>query len=265
MPYQFDQETTPTRSAPGEFAGFINATWNIGDNPNGGYLVANALRAVGENLLHPHPLTVTAHFLRPGIPDCAHRVQVEVLREGRMFSTARATLTQQDKTRIETLTTWGDLDNQTGSSHSLSLPAPHMPPPEQCVQRSGTAQGIELPLLARLDIRIHPDHARAGTNQHAELAGFIRFTDGRPADALALALFVDAFPPSPFTLLGQIGWVPTVELTVHILRLPEPGWIQARLKTDFLHQGRMIESGCLWDSAGNLVAQSRQIGLVMAQ
>ena len=78
-------------------------------------------------------------------------------------------------------------------------------------------------------------------------------------------LFCDTFPPSPFGQLGVVGWVPTVELTVHVRRRPEPGWILGRFRTDDLEQGRMIESGELWDSTGQLVAECRQIGLVMQQ
>ena len=72
----------------------------------------------------------------------------------------------------------------------------------------------------------------------------MRLADGRPPDTAVLPLFADGFPPSPFALLGRVGWV------------------QARFETDSLHFGRMIETGWLWDSTGALVAQSRQLGLV---
>ena len=95
------------------------------------------------------------------------------------------------------------------------------------------------------------------------MSGWIRFVDDRAPDGKALALFADGFPPSPLSYLGAIGWVPTIELTVHVLAKPAAGWIQAQFKTDSLKNGRMIESGALWDSNGTLVAQSRQLGLVM--
>ena len=47
--------------------------------------------------------------------------------------------------------------------------------------------------------------------------------------------------------LGDVGWAPTVELTVHIRQRPAPGWILGEFKTDHLAGGRMIESGALWD------------------
>jgi acyl-CoA thioesterase len=63
-------------------------------------------------------------------------------------------------------------------------------------------------------------------------------------------------------LMG-LGWVPTIELTVHVRCRPSTGWILGRFRTVDLIDGRMIESGALWDSSGMLVAQSRQIGLVL--
>ncbi|MBD3646521.1 MAG: thioesterase family protein, partial [Pseudomonadales bacterium] len=95
------------------------------------------------------------------------------------------------------------------------------------------------------------------------MSGWIRFADDRPPDTRTLVLLCDTFPPSPFGVLGQIGWVPTLELTVHCRRRPAPGWIKAQLRTDDLYEGRMIETGALWDSEDRLVAQCRQLGLVM--
>ena len=94
------------------------------------------------------------------------------------------------------------------------------------------------------------------------LRGWIGFTDGRAPDALACVLMADAFPPAVFGLLGMVGWVPTIELTVHLRRRPAPGWLLGRFESRDLSDGRMIEDGALWDSSGQLVVQSRQLALV---
>ena len=224
-----------------------------------------AVRAMLEMVPHPHPLSVTAHFLRPGVAGEAAEIDVDVLRVGRSLSTARATLSQQGKARLELLASFGDLDASVGVDTGMAFAPPELPAQELCVPRSGDMQGIELPLADRLDVLLHPEHAQFGANDKAEMAGWIRFADGREPDVLALLLFVDAFPPSPATRLGMVGWVPTLELTTHVRRVPAPGWIRARLETRDLHKGRMIESGALWDSNGELVAQCRQLGLVMAR
>ena len=43
--YQYDQETTLTPTGDQQYAGHVHASWNIGDNPNGGYLASLAVSA----------------------------------------------------------------------------------------------------------------------------------------------------------------------------------------------------------------------------
>src|SRR5690606_27280858 len=104
-----------------------------------------------------------------------------------------------------------------------------------------------------------------GSADRARVAGWIRFADGSPPSMLALPLFADAFPPSLYPLVGRVGWVPTIELAVHVRRRPESGWLRAEFECDDVHDGRMIESGTVWDSTGAVVARSRQLGLHLAR
>jgi acyl-CoA thioesterase len=50
---------------------------------------------------------------------------------------------------------------------------------------------------------------------------------------------------------------------VNVRRRPAPGWIQAQFQTRDMADGRMIEDGLLWDSQGHLIAQSRQLALLL--
>lgn len=258
---QYDTETAISQQSENVWTGTLSQAWNIGDNPNGGYLVSIALNALTQSASHPDPVSVTTHYLRPGIASHPFEVKVDVLRSGRTLSTARATLIQNNKTCLEVLAVFGDLSQNPGIDATLEIPAPTAIHPDKCEQRSGELQGIDLPILDRLDTRLQP--VRNTGKPSAEINGWIRFLDGREPDVNALLLFADAFPPSLFNVLGVIGWVPTIELTVHVRKRPAPGWIQTQFRTDDLQQGRMIENGLLWDSNGDLVAQSRQIGLVM--
>ena len=263
--HQFDFDTQVTQTANNLWTGTIDPAWNIGDNPNGGYLLSCVIAALKQVMPHPDPVTLTTHYLRPGIPGAPFEVFVEIIRTGRTLSSARARLSQDGKPRLEVLGTFGDLAVSAGIDFMLTVLPPPIPPPEACIQRTGDAQGIGLPIGDRLDVRLHPDYAVAGAAGDAKTAGWIRFLDGRAPDTTSLPLFTDTFPPSPFGLLGAVGWVPTIELTVHIRRQPADGWIQAEFETEDLQQGRMLESGHLWDSEGHLVAQSRQLGLVLQQ
>jgi len=261
-------EADGTNGVSAEYDGYVHRPWSIGENPNGGYLVAIAMGAFAKLApQHPDPLTITTHYLRPGITDAPCVVQAETVRTGRSQSTLRARLVQEGKARIEVLATLADLAAgpaaDSAADVKLTLPPPSgMPAPEDCPMRSAEQQGVDLPLLDRVAIRLHPEQALAGAAGAAVVSGYIGFTDQRPPDSRAAVLFADAFPPSVFGLLGVIGWVPTVELTVHVRKRPAPGWLLGRFATSDLANGRMVEDGCLWDTRGQLIAQSRQIALV---
>jgi acyl-CoA thioesterase len=246
------------------FAGQVDAAWNIGANPNGGYLLALAAQALRQRTpRQPDPLSITVHYLRPGLSGAPCRIDTQLLRSGRTLSTARATLVQDGSARLELLATMGQLGESAAAPPPvLTMARPDMPPPQACPTRSAPAQGVSLPILQRLDVRLHPDEAVPGAAGQARLSGWIRFTDGRAPDALACLLMADAFPPAVFGLLGMVGWVPTVELTVHLRRRPAPGWMLGRFWSQDLSDGRVIEDGALWDAAGQLVVQSRQLALV---
>jgi acyl-CoA thioesterase len=262
---QFDDDTRVTPAGPTEdaaFAGQVHPAWNIGDNPNGGYLLALVAQALRQRTpAHPDPLSITVHYLRPGLPGQPCRIHTQLLRSGRTLSTVRATLSQDGSARLEVLAAMGSL-GAPEASPQLTLPPPEMPSPDACLPRSAPAQGVALPILQRLDLRLHPDDARPGAVGAARLRGWVRFIDGREPDALACLLLCDAFPPAVFGLLGLVGWVPTIELTVHLRARPAPGWMIGRFTAQDLADGRVIEDGALWDARGRLVAQSRQLALV---
>ena len=262
---QFTDETAVERIDDDRWSAHVSDRWNIGANPNGGYLVAIALRALAALGPHGDPMSVTAHFLRPGSGGHDADVHTEVVRSGRSVTTARASLVQEGKARIEVLSAFTDFSAPSPVAHALSLPMPSIPPPDECLVRSGLEQGVDLPILDRVDTLIPPEQARAGQVGHAEVSGWIRLADGAEPDVLSTVLFADAFPPSLFGLLGYIGWVPTIEITVHVRRRPAPGWVLGQFTTSDLHDGRMVENGALWDAAGALIAQSRQIGLLLPQ
>lgn len=260
----FDIETSLSQVDDTNWQGVLSDQWNIGDNPNGGYLLAVTARAMAQLFPEfPIPVSVTAHYLRPGLSNQACRVEVELIRRGRTMGTASASLIQDGKTRLTVIAAFGLAGEGILSDPPLTRSAPQTPSPDDCIQRSGDQQGLDLAIRERLDTRLHPDQARAGQAGKAKISGWIRFKDQRPPDCLSLLMFSDAFPPSVFGLFGNIGWVPTVELTVHVRRTPLSGWVLGEFCTEDLQDGRIIESGNLWDEAGHLVAQSRQIALLL--
>jgi len=110
------------------------------------------------------------------------------------------------------------------------------------------------------------DHLRAAPEateallRRCESEGLVRYRDGRDADPLSLPAPVDAAAPVILDL-GEVGSA-TVELTVHVRARPAPGWLACRSTTRFVAGGFHEEDFEIWDAAGVLVAQSRQLALL---
>lgn len=269
MTYQFDSETAVRTVGTGsdgqyQFETHIEPHWNIGTNPNGGYLLAPLLRAMSEIADQNDPITVTSHFLRPGSGGTDASIDATVIRAGRGYSTLDARLVQEGRDRVVARAAFGSVGDPPDDTHRITMEPPAMPGPDQCAHRSGDAQGVDLPLLSRVEMRLDTSGSSTGHGAPpAVVQGYLRFADGRPPDLLSLPLFCDAFPPPIFNRLGMVGWVPTLELTVHVRRRPAAGWLRGRFECTDLADGRMIEDGHLWDSNGDLVAQSRQVALLL--
>ena len=266
--YAFDLDTSVTPSdGGGRWRGHVTDRWDIGDVPNGGYVLAIALAAVRGAVRQPHPLTVTAHYLGP----CRHGdvdVVVDVLKQGRSLSTATARLVQENMTRLALLATFGDLASQRGPTLVTAQP-PELPPPDACGDPSerpvGMGFAVRPPIVDRVEFRPSPATAArlAERNDTARLEGWIRLADGRPLDVDCLPLLVDATPPAVFGAL-QTGWVPTLELTVHVRGQPTgSAWLKVASSTSALIDGLLEEQVELWDEAGNLVAMSRQLARLL--
>lgn len=263
--WQFDSETAVTAQSADCWSTRLSGDWNIGTNPNGGYAAAPCVRAMALAAGRPEPISMSVYYLRPALAGERGEVRTEQVRSGRRANTMAAALIQDGKERLRCLGLFTELNGPADAGPQqtpLSIPPVNLPPPGQCPARDAGAQGVDLPIASRLDVRLAPALAQPGRAERAEVAGWVRFADGRPPDAAALVLFADAFPPSVFSLLGRVGWVPTLELTVHVRRRPAQGWIAARFRTRDLADGLMVEDGELWDSTGALVAQSRQLALL---
>jgi acyl-CoA thioesterase len=261
----FERETAVEAVDEGRWTTRFSTAWDIGDTANGGYAVSPVVRAMSRLGEHHDPISVTTHFLRPVRGGGVGDIRTELVRQGRVATVTSGRLEHDGRERLTVLAAFGDLSGAGGgdSGDDYFPPAPDLPPPDECLHRSELTQGVELPILRRLDVRIDPRRATAGSSPDAVSEGWIRFADGSDPAPLALPLFADAFPPSLYARFGRVGWVPTLELTVHVRRRPAPGWILARLECDDLERGRMIESGTLWDSTGAVVARSRQLGLLL--
>jgi acyl-coenzyme A thioesterase PaaI-like protein len=246
---------------------------------NGGVLVATVLRAVLDTSPHPYPVATSAHFLRVAAVAPA-QVEVTWLKQGGTAATARAALVQDAGPVLEVTATTGALPaDPTGTGRALPAdPAgdgrlswtgepPRLPPIEECVGlEHSPAAGPDPATGYAAHVELLFDPATVGW-RHGEPSGvpemraYFRLREHRDPDAYLLAVAADGLPPAIFGL-GTSGWSPTVEYTWHMRAVPAPGTLRVATRCRHVSGGWFDEEAEVWDAAGRLVAQSRQLARV---
>ncbi|MFG2636268.1 thioesterase family protein [Streptomyces sp. NPDC048362] len=266
---EFDRDTAVTRREADVYDTDLSAGWTIINAVNGGYLLAVLGRALADALPHPDPFTVSAHYLTASRPGPAV-VRTQTVRTGRTLSTGQASLFQYDDQgdeveRIRVLASYGDLSALPDDVRTTATP-PAIPPMDQCFGPADAPAPVpgSSAITDRLMLKLDPatlGWALGAPSGKGEMRAWFGLADGRDADPLSLLLTVDALPPTAFEI-GIMGWVPTVELTVHVRHRPAPGPLRVAITTRNLAGGYLEEDAEVWDSADRLVAQSRQLARV---
>ncbi len=262
MVSEWDAHTALDEIAPGRFAGELDPTWSVGGGINGGYQMGVLGTAISRALeQHPDPLTLSAYFLSAATGGPAE-VEVRTLRAGRGTSTVSAELVQDGAVRMTALATYGDLDALTDEVETTSV-EPELPPREACVPGSMAPEEMKriAPLMDRFQMLFDPatiGWALGEPSGRGHIQAWFRLNDEREPDPLTLLLVCDALPPVTFDL-GRPGWAPTMEFTAHVRARPAPGWLKVSHRTRNVAGGLFEEDCEVWDSAGRLVAQSRQL------
>lgn len=262
MTFAFDTATHVRAIGDGMYAARVHDGWDIGGNANGGYLLALLGAAFCATTQRPLPVAVSCHYLGP-VNDADVTIDTTVIKKGKAFTTAHATMRQGDRVIATALGTCGDGFSSSALEHSTQQ-IPTIPSFAECAPRGATGVGVP-GLMQNVDVRLHPDDTGFATGNPAGTAlvrGWCAFRDGRTVDALALTLFCDSLPPAMFNLSGAPGWVPTVQLSFYLRGIPDGGPICAEFHTQQLHDGMFEEDGTLWNASGELVAQSRQLALL---
>ncbi|RZU34380.1 thioesterase family protein [Blastococcus saxobsidens] len=259
----FDTATDVRRSEGGGLVAELDPGWDIGGGIlNGGYLLAVVGRAAVLESPHAHPVALSASYLRA---PAAGPATLTVLPgpAGRTLAHSLVTLSDDGGPALTVQATTATL---TSTTSEYSHPMPDVPPVEECFSvaehRDLAPPGVQVPGLSlRVDTRL--DIATAGwafgqPSGEPVLRAWMRFTDGREPDPLALLTFGDALPPTSFAM-GNLGWAPTVQLQVLVRALPAPGWCLVEARSSEISGGWVDEDYRIWDSTGRLVAQSRQL------
>jgi acyl-CoA thioesterase len=250
--------------ADGGSEGSISEQWWTPRGPLGGYVMALMLRAivmaVDDETRQPRSLTVS--FLRrpKAGPFTVHPV---IERAGRSLTTAGVRVEQDGKTLALGLAT---LSTPWSGPLLADAPMPEVGPPgDRSAPPNNPPGAPRVPFRERVTMqkRFGPDLFSGA--DHAEAGGWLGLREERPVDALTILILADAWFPAPWPRLDDFAPAPTVEMSVYF-RAPLPradSLLLGRFENRLVRDGFFDESGELWAPDGTLVAQSRQLGLLL--
>jgi acyl-CoA thioesterase len=256
------------------FAADVSPDWRAGRGPHGGYLAAMLLRTLVETVADParSPRSLTIHYARA--PQAAPvTIGVTIERAGRSLSTLSARMEQDGKLIALALAAFS-VPWSAPEIAELPLPDVAAPDPER---KPGAPLFKSAPPFTK-HIVIQPRIGAVpftGADAPMEIGSWLGLAEPRPIDALSLAFFSDALFSPPFIRLTEPSTTPTIDLTIHF-RKPLPAATEtepaqgirdelcfARFRSGLVHDGFFEEDGVIWAADGSVLAQSRQLGIVM--
>lgn len=270
----FDRDTAVSllRTSGDErvFDAVVSADWKAGRGPHGGYLAAMLLRALVETVADParSPRSLTIHYARAPDPGPV-RVRTRIERQGRSLSTLSARLESLDGTLLALALAAFSVPWSAQEIAELALPEVPGPDPERATH--GLLHPAAPPFTRHIVLQPRLGAVPfQGSDHPLEIGGWLGLVEPRPIDALSLAFFSDALFSPPFIRLRGPATSPTIDLTIHFRtptpRVPDPDPLElcfARFSSGVLHEGFFEEDGVIWAADGTVLAQSRQLAIML--
>jgi acyl-CoA thioesterase len=260
----FDDDTSLRQAGDGAYEGRIEDRWWTPRGPLGGYVMAIVLRgmALAVDDAERLPRSLTVYFLRPPAAGVV-TVRPVVERTGRSLTAVSARLEQDGKLLALGMAAfsveWPGPLLSEAPMPEVEPASPHEAAPARPGERERP------PFIDQLTMQRRFGELPFSGAASMKAGGWLGLREERELDALAVALLADAWFPAPWPRLRALAPAPTIEMTVLFrasLRLPN-SLLLGRFKTRLVRDGFFEEDGELWSPDGTLVAQSRQLGLLM--
>jgi acyl-coenzyme A thioesterase PaaI-like protein len=207
------------------------------------------------------PRSVTMHFLRtPAVGPVTVVATIE--RAGRSLSTVSGRMEQD-----------GNLLGMALGAYSVPWESPllgeearpSVAAPEGREPVADLGRGAPPAFTERLTMQHRFGDKPFSGSARGEAGGWLGLREERPVDALTVAVLADAWFPAPWPRLKALAPAPTIDLTIHFrVPLPLPDTLLlGRFTNRLVRDGFFDEDGELWTPDGTLVAQSRQLALLL--
>jgi acyl-CoA thioesterase len=265
--HSFDLDTAVQDLGGGRFAATMSKRWWVERGPNGGYVAAVTLRAIQAVVgLERAPRSLTVHF--PRAPEAGPvELAVSVERQGRTATFVSARLAQAGELCAIALAVLGEDWDMPGYSE-IEMPAVeepdelYAPNPDDVDGMPAMFQNYSMrPALG--------ERAFSGGSPYS--GAWLRTREPRLLDAPLATAMLDAWFPAPFVRLKAPAPAPTIDYTVHF-RSPLPpadataeSPYLATFRSGLARHGYFEEDGALWSADGILLAQSRQLALLLEE
>jgi acyl-CoA thioesterase len=267
MPTRFAHDTAVTAIGDGVFTGQMDPGWWIERGPNGGYVAAIITRALDAAVNDPvrSLSSLTVHYLAPPVEGPV-RIETNLARSGRQMSFVTGRVAQGD--RLIALAQAAFARPLVGPEFD-DMERPEVPSPDAVAPPP--PPDFVAPFRDRWETRWVYGSPAAPTDPSspAVVGGWIRLRPDEgagPFDNELLVAITDAWMPPVFTRLSTRMPVPTVDLTVHVRSaLPADAgeWVLAVFRSRLAGSGFVDEDGEVWTADGRLLAQSRQLAMLM--
>jgi hypothetical protein len=250
------------------FSADIAPGWRAGRGPHGGYLAAILLRALTAAVDDPAraPRSLTIHYA--SAPETGPvEIRTTMERQGRSLNTLSARMEQAGRVTALALAAFSVPWEAPGANE---LPMPELAGPD--AERRSTPKLFKGAPEFTHQLVMQPRVGAvpfAGSGAPMRIGGWIGLPEPRPIDAFSLALFCDAWFPPSFIALDAPAISPTVDLTIHFRQsisacdCDPAALCLSVFETRLLHDGLFEEDGVIWAPDGTVLAQSRQLGIIM--
>ena len=243
----------------------LDDDWWVVRGPNGGYVAAIMLRAILSEVSDPSrpPRSLTLHYLAPPAPGPAE-IEVTVERSGRSLASVSARMYQGGRPLVLALAALSS-PWPRNRDFTDAVP-PEVAPLGETVPRPPEALP---PIAHRFEFQLGIGGPPFRAGDEALTGGWIRLVEPAAVDACVVAALTDAWFPAAFVRLDAPAALPTVDLTIHFREeLPLAGaapgdWSIGVFRSRHARDGFVEEDGEIWSPEGVLLAQSRQLALLI--